>query len=161
MLLLDTLLLPANPVGKPVPAHQLFQYVPNQAQMVLHVDLNSIRTHFEKSIQDLGKQSFVAKEPMVNRMFGRFNRMYKMMISRAEKQLMIKLDQVRFVTMAFGLKNGPKKPDILITFHGKFDIKSLENLLASKRVKAKRETIKGYTFFFHPNNNKPLITGYE
>ena len=37
-LLIDSLLLPVNPTGKAVPPHQLYQYVPNSAQLVFHLD---------------------------------------------------------------------------------------------------------------------------
>lgn len=160
LLIVDSFLLPVTPVGQAVPGSQIYQYIPSSSSIVFHMDLRSIKHQFDKSLDQLGKMPVVEQNPMFKMMFDQLNQTIKRGILQLEQTIkVVKIDQIRFITVGIAFKERFRNPEILVVVHGELTQNMVDGIIGMRQGKSKftKSESHGMTFYFNENNREPSL----
>lgn len=158
LLIVDSFLLPVKPVGPAVPGNQIYQYLSSSSTVVLHFDIRSIKYQFDKSLQQLGNLPVVAQNPMFKQMYEQLDHTIKRGIRQMESTLkVVKLDQIRFITVGLEFKQNIGKPEIMIVVHGELEQKMIDGFVEMRKAKVTRSEAYGMSFYFNENSSQPSM----
>lgn len=156
LLVFDAFLLPANPVGAPVSPNDIYRYIPIHSNVIVHVDIRSIKKQFDTSLVKLGQQPFVKQNPMMGMLYSRMNMMLNQGIASVERKFkVVKLNQIRFITLGLSFKKRFKDPSIMVVVRGELNEKVVQHLTTMRRGKYTRSTSHGITFYQTANKSRP------
>ncbi len=158
LLIMDAFLLPAKPVGPATSGQEIFRYIPASSNLVLQIDVRSIKKQFDTSLANLSQQPFIAQNPMMKMLYSRMDMMLKQGIQRMERQVkVVKIDQIRYVTVGLSFKRRFRKPSLMVAVHGELNQKMIDQFAANQRAKFTQSNAHGISFYKSARRSRPVL----